>query len=130
MLRAQGPKGAPPPSLIEVHYARATDIAFSEPYVLTAPTEQDADLFRRVLAALYEVGRRHGVHQEWGNEIHATMLDAGLTSVRTRWHSEAWTGGEGGSRLLARPRRNSPRPRVDRKTQVAGDSVGPSNRAV
>jgi SAM-dependent methyltransferase len=77
------------------------EFVLSEPYVVTAHGEQEAGLFRRVLSALYEVGRRHGVHQEWGNEVHATMLDAGLTEVRTRWHSESWTGGEHGSRLLA-----------------------------
>jgi SAM-dependent methyltransferase len=97
------------------------EFVLSEPYVLTAPTEQDADLFRRVLAALYEVGRRHGVHQEWGNEIHATMLDAGLTSVRTRWHSEAWTGGEGGSRLLANNVSQKREQIIE--TGIAGDAV-------
>lgn len=71
----------------------------SAPRVVSAPSEEHAAVFRRVLDGLYDVMTAKHTHGSWGHEVHQTMLDAGLSSVRTRWHFESWTGGGHGCRL-------------------------------
>ena len=70
------------------------------PRVMVAPSDEDADLFRRVMDALFSVLAAK-VDIEWGNHVHAELLAAGLTSVRTRWHAETFTGGTYGCQLVA-----------------------------
>ncbi|WP_051722718.1 trans-aconitate 2-methyltransferase [Streptomyces albus] len=71
----------------------------STPRVVSAPSEEHAAVFKRVLDGLYDVMTARHTHGGWGHEVHQTMLDAGLSSVRTRWHFESWTGGGYGCRL-------------------------------
>ncbi|MFU8852174.1 class I SAM-dependent methyltransferase [Micromonospora sp. SL1-18] len=70
------------------------------PRVLAAATEADADLYRKVMDTLFNVLAAK-VDIEWGHQVHMEMVAAGLTSVRTRWHSETFTGGTHGCRLVA-----------------------------
>jgi len=70
------------------------------PRVLSAGSEEDAEIFRRVVDTLFTVLATR-VDVMWGNDIHATMLEAGLTSVHTLWHAESWVGGEAGCLLSA-----------------------------
>lgn len=70
------------------------------PTVLAAPTAADADLYRTVMETLFTVLAAK-VDIEWGHQVHAELLAAGLGPVRTRWHSETFTGGTHGCRLIA-----------------------------
>ncbi|MFE7379620.1 class I SAM-dependent methyltransferase [Streptomyces zhihengii] len=72
----------------------------SAPKVVSAPSEKHAEAFVRVLDGLYDVMTARHTHGAWGHEVHATMLDAGLTDVRTQWHYQSWTGGGHGCRLF------------------------------
>lgn len=71
-----------------------------EPYVMAAPSQADADLISRVMAGLYTVLGQHGIDLTWGENVHKTMVEAGLESVRTRWHAESFVGGTYGCMLL------------------------------
>jgi SAM-dependent methyltransferase len=70
------------------------------PRVLVAPSDKEADLFSKVLDTLFSVLAAK-VDIDWGNHLHAELLAAGLTSVRTRWHAETFTGGGHGCQLMA-----------------------------
>lgn len=71
----------------------------SVPTVMSAPGDEEAALFCRVLEGLYNVLGDHGIDLTWGENVHGAMMEAGLESVRTRWFAETWTGGSYGCML-------------------------------
>lgn len=88
----------------------------TEPKVMSAPSEADADLFRRVMRGLHDALDAGGVDLAWGEIVHATLLNANLESVRTRWYAETWVGGTYGCMLA---KKNVTRMR----DQIAGTGV-------
>ncbi|MEU8382554.1 methyltransferase domain-containing protein [Streptosporangium sp. NPDC048865] len=70
------------------------------PRALVMPDPVKGEIFTRVVTGFYDMMEAKGIHGYWGEEVHETMLEAGLTSVRTRWLAESWTGGEYGCKLL------------------------------
>ncbi|MEU5987384.1 methyltransferase domain-containing protein [Spirillospora sp. NPDC047418] len=72
----------------------------SEPRALAMPDAARRDIFTRVVDGFHDIMEAKGIDGYWGEQVHATMLAAGLTPVRTRWHAETWTGGDHGCKLL------------------------------
>jgi SAM-dependent methyltransferase len=73
----------------------------TEPKVMSAPSEADAGIFRRVMQGLYDALGADGIDLAWGECVHGAMQEAKLESVRTRWYAETWVGGTYGC-MLAR----------------------------
>ncbi len=69
------------------------------PPVLAALSDDDALLYRRVIETFLGVLTGHGADLGWARQVHAAMLDAGLTQVHTVEHAESWAGGGNGIRL-------------------------------
>ncbi len=73
--------------------------AIAPPPVLSAPSEDDARLYTRVVETFLGVLTGHGADLAWARQLHAAMVEAGLTQVHTLVHAESWTGGDSGIRL-------------------------------
>lgn len=76
---------------------------FSGPslHVLSAPSEADAELFRRVHALAHEIVGRAGVSYDWALEAGGHMAAAGLENIQSQSFSHTATGGGPGC-LLSR----------------------------
>jgi SAM-dependent methyltransferase len=67
--------------------------------VLTAPDDDAAKLFQRVVEALLGCLRERGADLSWAQKLHTEMALAGLTEVDTVARAESWTGGSAGLSL-------------------------------
>ena len=70
--------------------------------VLAAPSAADAELVETYHRLLVEqVLPGHGNDPTWAGQVHAAMLEAGLTAVDTVVSARSWVGGSPGARLIA-----------------------------
>jgi len=70
--------------------------------VLVAPTPESVDLidlYHRLLVETVMPG--HGNDPGWAGQVHAAMLDAGLSDVDTVVYARSWSGGSAGAALTA-----------------------------
>lgn len=67
--------------------------------VLSSPWPETAELYRRYQAALMAVFAAAGNDGSWSVRVHAAMVAAGLSDVRTVVRARSWTGGTAGCRL-------------------------------
>ncbi len=67
--------------------------------MITAPSQDDADLFDRFIRTLLGVLTARGVDMAWAGQVHHAMTRAGLTGVHTVRYAESWTGGGYGCML-------------------------------
>lgn len=72
------------------------------PAVLTAPSEQDAALFSRLVTQTLDlISNRYGLDNSWGERVHLAMAAGGLSSVSIAAYDGVWTGGGPGCELFA-----------------------------
>ncbi|MEU8238214.1 methyltransferase domain-containing protein [Actinoplanes missouriensis] len=70
--------------------------------VLSAPDAAAAELVERYHRTVVErLLPANGADPAWAARVHAAMIGAGLTGVRTTIHAESWAGGTAGARLIA-----------------------------
>lgn len=68
--------------------------------VLSAPSDADQELFRRMqYLSLEVVSPAVGMHWPWAGEVDGAMVDAGLVDVQARELSRTTVGGSPGCRL-------------------------------
>ena len=67
--------------------------------VLSSPWPETAELYRRYQAALMAMFAAAGNDPTWSVRVHAAMVAAGLSDVRTVVRARSWTGGTAGCRL-------------------------------
>jgi SAM-dependent methyltransferase len=70
--------------------------------VLAAPTPEDAELIHKYDRLLVNhVLPSHGNDPTWAGQVHAAMLEGGLTGVDTLIQARSWPGGSAGALLIA-----------------------------
>ncbi|MFD0822870.1 class I SAM-dependent methyltransferase [Micromonospora zhanjiangensis] len=69
--------------------------------VLTAPTDDAAKLFQRVMDSMLGALQSKGADMAWAQTVHTEMALAGLADIDTVTHSESWVGGSPGASLHA-----------------------------
>jgi ubiquinone/menaquinone biosynthesis C-methylase UbiE len=67
--------------------------------VLSSPWPDTAELYQRYQKALMAMFAAAGNDSTWSVRAHETMVDAGLTSVRTVVRARSWSGGTAGCQL-------------------------------
>ncbi|WP_146017436.1 class I SAM-dependent methyltransferase [Verrucosispora sp. ts21] len=77
------------------------EIVYSRPVIHRAPADDDGDLIHRVIHAILDILSDGGTDLDWGNRVHAHLLDAGMTHVHSLTRADTWTGGGPGCLLLA-----------------------------
>ncbi|MEU6020846.1 methyltransferase [Micromonospora sp. NPDC047134] len=77
------------------------EIVYSPTVIHRAPATDDRDLIHRVIHAILDTLSDGGTDLDWGNHIHAHLLDAGMTHVHSHTRADTWTGGGPGCLLLA-----------------------------
>lgn len=67
--------------------------------VLSSPWPDTARLYQAYQSALMAMFAAAGNDPTWSVRVHAAMVDAGLSDVRTTVRARSWTGGTAGCRL-------------------------------
>lgn len=67
--------------------------------LLAVPDDVAADLFERVLAALWAQLEKAGADPRWGRRVYGAMREAGLEDVTAATYAESWRGGSTGAGL-------------------------------